>query len=45
MYRVYDGADLAAIATSAEEAKDALEMLADLTGKNYHIAPPKALSN
>lgn len=45
LYRVYEGDDLAAIATSREEACDAQEMLNDLTGKSYHIAPPKALSN
>lgn len=37
--------DLAAIATSKEEAHDAQEMLVDLTGHKYYICPPSALAN
>jgi hypothetical protein len=53
LYRVFEVtdpdwvkvADLAALASSESEAHDALEMLFDLTGKKYHISPPRKLAN
>lgn len=48
-YRVYEtdaiDGELRAVATTVGEALDAREMLNDLTGKTYHISPPRAESN
>jgi hypothetical protein len=48
-YRVYemreDGSELAALASTASEARDTHAMLVDLTNKQYTIYPPKAQAN
>lgn len=44
-YTVRRGDDLLAVASTAEEAKDAQEILIDLTRAQINISPPRALQN
>lgn len=49
LFRVYetqgDDGELVALATTVGEALDARSMLVELTGRTYHISPPKSQAN
>lgn len=45
LYKVVDSERVVALASTRQEALDAQEILFDLKGGTYHIAPPLAESN